>query len=215
MGFVAVTQAGILPPVSVPVVAKADDSEYDPHPQYSYSYDVEDPYTGDSKSQVETRDGDVVKGQYSLLDSDGTRRIVDYFADPVNGFNAVVSKTPVVTKVTPVVTTAQIATPLSSPLITNSVVPSSIISKISSPILSNVAYKTSISSTSTTHKSPNYSTFLSGPVIGKLSNPVTYTTNFGPISPYTFARLANPFYQYSAPSYSYPSYSAPIVRAYY
>jgi Insect cuticle protein len=33
-----------------------------------------------------------VKGQYSLVEADGTRRIVDYTADSVHGFNAVVSK---------------------------------------------------------------------------------------------------------------------------
>ncbi|XP_026272365.1 larval cuticle protein A2B-like [Frankliniella occidentalis] len=67
---------------------------YDPHPRYSYSYGVSDPTTGDSKSQSEVRDGDVVKGQYSLVEPDGTRRVVDYVADPINGFNAVVRKDP-------------------------------------------------------------------------------------------------------------------------
>lgn len=44
------------------------------------------------KSQSEARDGDVVKGQYSLVEPDGSVRTVDYTADPVNGFNAIVSK---------------------------------------------------------------------------------------------------------------------------
>lgn len=68
--------------------------EFDAHPQYSFAYDVKDAVTGDDKNQHETRDGDVVTGQYSLTEPDGTRRTVDYTADPVNGFNAVVSKTP-------------------------------------------------------------------------------------------------------------------------
>lgn len=59
--------------------------EHDPHPQYSYGYDVQDSLTGDSKSQYETRDGDVVRGSYSLIEADGTRRIVEYTADPING----------------------------------------------------------------------------------------------------------------------------------
>ncbi|XP_059616360.1 larval cuticle protein A3A-like [Phlebotomus argentipes] len=67
--------------------------EYDAHPQYSFSYDVKDAITGDNKNQHETRDGDVVQGQYSLIEPDGTRRTVDYTADPINGFNAVVTKT--------------------------------------------------------------------------------------------------------------------------
>ncbi|CAH2095322.1 unnamed protein product [Euphydryas editha] len=50
--------------------------------------------TCDSKSQHETRSGDVVQGSYSLVDPDGTRRIVEYTADPHNGFNAVVHKEP-------------------------------------------------------------------------------------------------------------------------
>lgn len=66
--------------------------EYDPNPQYNYSYDIQDGLTGDFKSQSESRQGDVVKGQYSLLEADGTRRVVDYTADPVHGFNAVVSR---------------------------------------------------------------------------------------------------------------------------
>lgn len=64
----------------------------DSRPQYAFSYGVKDSLSGDDKSQHETRDGDVVKGQYSLVEADGTRRVVDYTADPINGFNAVVSK---------------------------------------------------------------------------------------------------------------------------
>lgn len=45
---------------------------------------------------METRTGDLVQGQYSLDDPDGTRRTVDYTADAVSGFNAVVRKTPIV-----------------------------------------------------------------------------------------------------------------------
>ncbi|KAL0849563.1 hypothetical protein ABMA28_013828 [Loxostege sticticalis] len=60
----------------------------------SFSYGVSDPHTGDVKSQHETRVGDSVRGQYSLLDSDGTKRTVDYAADAHSGFNAVVRKDP-------------------------------------------------------------------------------------------------------------------------
>lgn len=35
-------------------------------PKYAFKYGVNDYHTGDVKSQHETRDGDVVKGQYSL-----------------------------------------------------------------------------------------------------------------------------------------------------
>lgn len=76
-----------------PVLATAE--ENDPHPQYNFAYDIHDGLSGDSKSQTETRDGDVVRGQYTVFDADGLRRTVDYTADPINGFNAVVSRTPV------------------------------------------------------------------------------------------------------------------------
>jgi hypothetical protein len=72
---------------------------YDSHPQYSFSYGVQDGHTGDSKTQHETRDGDVVKGAYSVVDPDGTKRTVEYTADPHNGFNAVVHKEPLAVKV--------------------------------------------------------------------------------------------------------------------
>jgi hypothetical protein len=63
-----------------------------------YGYDVQDGLTGDSKSQIESRSGDVVQGSYSLVDPDGTRRTVEYTADPINGFNAVVHREPLVAK---------------------------------------------------------------------------------------------------------------------
>jgi len=65
---------------------------YDPHPQYNYGYSVADGLTGDSKTATESRDGDVVKGQYSLVEPDGSVRTVTYTADPINGFNAVVDR---------------------------------------------------------------------------------------------------------------------------
>ncbi|XP_034473835.1 probable serine/threonine-protein kinase fhkB [Drosophila innubila] len=66
--------------------------DYDSRPQYTFAYDVRDTLTGDDKRQEEKRDGDLVKGQYSLIEPDGTRRIVDYTADDASGFNAIVSK---------------------------------------------------------------------------------------------------------------------------
>ncbi|EDV48067.1 larval cuticle protein A2B [Drosophila erecta] len=125
--LIAAASAGVLPvqqvyhaapavatyahaPVAVahaqPVLAKAAE-EYDPHPQYKYAYDVQDSLSGDSKSQVEERDGDVVRGEYSLIDADGYKRTVQYTADPINGFNAVVNREPLVkaVAVAPVVKT--------------------------------------------------------------------------------------------------------------
>ncbi|XP_058820003.1 cuticle protein 8-like [Topomyia yanbarensis] len=62
--------------------------------QYQFAYDVHDDQTGDIKSQQEERNGDNVKGVYTLIDADGFRRIVEYTADEQNGFNAVVRREP-------------------------------------------------------------------------------------------------------------------------
>ncbi|XP_045504330.1 larval cuticle protein A2B-like [Colias croceus] len=83
------------PVVAAPPVA-ARLEEFDALPQYRFGYNVADSLTGDYKSQQEQRDGDLVQGSYSLVDPDGTRRTVDYSADSVNGFNAVVRKEPLV-----------------------------------------------------------------------------------------------------------------------
>ncbi|KAI8119641.1 Pupal cuticle protein Edg-84A [Lucilia cuprina] len=108
----AVASAGLIP-AAAPLAAVAQVEEYDPHPQYSYGYDVKDAISGDSflmiKTAVETRDGGFVQGQYSLNDADGYRRIVDYTSDPINGFNAVVRREPLVAAVAaPVVKAAPV-----------------------------------------------------------------------------------------------------------
>ncbi|EFA03714.1 cuticle protein 19 [Tribolium castaneum] len=64
-----------------------EEEHYD-HPKYEFKYGVQDHHTGDIKSQEETRDGDVVKGQYSLHEPDGTILTVKYTADKHSGFNA-------------------------------------------------------------------------------------------------------------------------------
>ncbi|KAJ8732878.1 hypothetical protein PYW07_015477 [Mythimna separata] len=72
------------------VLVSAHAEEY-AHPKYDFSYSVADGHTGDNKSQQESRDGDAVHGEYSLLEADGSVRRVQYTADDHNGFNAVVS----------------------------------------------------------------------------------------------------------------------------
>lgn len=108
--LIAISKASVVAPVApVAVAARLADSEFDPNPQYSFAYDVQDTITGDSKSQIESRNGNLVQGQYSVVDPDGTRRVVDYTADPVNGFNAVVSRQPLVKAVAPAVAAAPAA----------------------------------------------------------------------------------------------------------
>ncbi|XP_063361477.1 histidine-rich glycoprotein-like [Cydia amplana] len=76
----------------VPGKAPEGHHDYYAHPKYEFEYKVEDPHTGDKKSQHESRDGDVVKGYYSLHEADGTVRIVHYTADHKTGFNAQVQR---------------------------------------------------------------------------------------------------------------------------
>ncbi|KAF6212024.1 hypothetical protein GE061_012542 [Apolygus lucorum] len=69
-----------------------DHKDYYAPPHYAYEYKVHDSHTGDVKSAHETREGDVVKGYYTLAEADGTVREVHYTADHKNGFNAEVKK---------------------------------------------------------------------------------------------------------------------------
>lgn len=55
---------------------------------YDFSYSVQDPTTGDIKSQEESRRNGNVRGQYSWVDADGNRQIVEYQADDQNGFQS-------------------------------------------------------------------------------------------------------------------------------
>ena len=109
---IVATPYGLAAPVASPAVIKS--VEYDANPHYSYTYSVNDASTGDSKSQSESRDGDVVTGDYSFVEADGSIRRVTYNADPVNGFNAVVSKSAAVAPVAKVI--APVAAAYHAPL---------------------------------------------------------------------------------------------------
>ncbi|XP_053686583.1 pupal cuticle protein Edg-84A-like [Sabethes cyaneus] len=69
---------------------EVDQKDFHTYPKYKYEYGVKDPLTGDHKSQWEMRDGDIVKGSYTLDEPDGSQRIVEYRADDRNGFEAIV-----------------------------------------------------------------------------------------------------------------------------
>ncbi|KAG6464866.1 hypothetical protein O3G_MSEX014775 [Manduca sexta] len=62
--------------------------DYYTYPKYDFEYKVDDPHTGDHKSQHESRDGDVVHGYYSLQQPDGSLRDVHYHGDDHSGFHA-------------------------------------------------------------------------------------------------------------------------------
>jgi Insect cuticle protein len=70
----------------------SDQKDFYAYPKYKFEYGVKDLKTGDHKSQWEIRDGDVVKGEYTLDEADGTKRIVEYHADGKSGFHAKVKK---------------------------------------------------------------------------------------------------------------------------
>ncbi|KAK0162225.1 hypothetical protein PV327_008578 [Microctonus hyperodae] len=101
-GIIPGAPLAIAPPLHAVPVVKIH-NEYNHHPQYTYGYKVHDAITGDAKSQHETRNGDVVSGSYSLIEADGTRRVVEYTADPINGFNAVVHREPAILHAVPAV----------------------------------------------------------------------------------------------------------------
>lgn len=190
--LVAVAHSSVVPVAHV----AAADTDYT-----SFAYDVADPYTGDYKSQVETRVGGVVKGQYSLLDADGTKRTVDYAADDVNGFNAVVRKDPVVAAapVAPVVASAP-AVVASAPAV--------------------VAARTYAAPTVVASAPAVYARTYAAPAIYAASAPVVAKTVAAPAiytaaAPIYAPRIAAPaYYSYaSAPSavVSAQAYTAPTV----
>ncbi|CAH0700074.1 unnamed protein product [Spodoptera exigua] len=72
----------------VPVHHGHGHHDYYTHPKFEFGYKVDDDHTGDHKSQHEHRDGDVVKGHYSLHEPDGSVRDVHYHSDHHSGFHA-------------------------------------------------------------------------------------------------------------------------------
>ncbi|XP_045472183.1 cuticle protein 19-like [Harmonia axyridis] len=95
----------------VPFVGHGYGEDYHAYPKYEFNYGVADPHTGDHKSQHEIRDGDLVKGSYSLVEPDGTLRTVHYTADDHNGFNAVVEKSGHAVHPSPLVHAAPLVVP--------------------------------------------------------------------------------------------------------
>ncbi|XP_047481460.1 mucin-22-like [Penaeus chinensis] len=53
---------------------------------YVFAYSITDPRNGADFGQTEESDGNVVSGQYHVLLPDGRRQMVQYRADPINGF---------------------------------------------------------------------------------------------------------------------------------
>ncbi|XP_023937427.1 cuticle protein 19.8 [Bicyclus anynana] len=197
-GLVAVAHSSVVPVAHV----AAADTDYT-----SFAYDVADPYTGDFKSQVETRVGGNVQGQYSLLDADGTKRTVDYTADDVNGFNAVVRKDPAVVAtpvaaVAPAVAPAVVAARVAAP----AVVASAPAVVASAPAVVAARYAAPYYAAS----APVYAARAYAPSVYAAAAPVVRTV----AAPAVYAsRIATPYYA-SAPSVvAAQTYAAPSVVA--
>ncbi|CAK1604412.1 unnamed protein product [Parnassius mnemosyne] len=58
---------------------------------YSFGYGVSDTKTGDVKTVWESKEGDTVKGHYSLLEPDGSAKHVESLVGPGKGFTAAVN----------------------------------------------------------------------------------------------------------------------------
>lgn len=71
-----------------------DDADFDHNPNYQFGFDVKDDEFTNYQNRKEQRDGNVIKGSYSVVDSDGFIRTVTYTADPKEGFKAEVSRQP-------------------------------------------------------------------------------------------------------------------------
>ncbi|XP_034253329.1 cuticle protein 21-like [Thrips palmi] len=175
---------------AAPVVAHAKtvvDTDYDPNPSYNYAYDIQDSLTGDAKSQQESRQGDVVQGSYSLVEPDGSRRTVEYTADPVNGFNAVVHKD------APAVAVKAVAAP--------------VVAKVAAPVAyaapayAHAAYAPAVHS----YAAP----------IAKVAAPVAYAApayaHAAYAAPAAYAKVAAPVAYSAAPAVAVASYSSPYA----
>ncbi|XP_073818057.1 cuticle protein-like [Musca autumnalis] len=194
---VAVASAGVLPAAPLAAVAKFE--EYDPHPQYSYGYDVKDAISGDSKSAVETRDGGFVQGQYSLNDADGYRRIVDYTSDPINGFNAVVRREPLVAA--PVVKAAVAAPVVAAPApVVKAAVAAPFTYAAAAPVV-----KTAYATAPFTYAAP--AAYAAAPVV-KTVAPAPFT--YAAAAPVVKAAYAAAPFTYAAPA-AYAA--APVVKS--
>lgn len=67
---------------------------FQPNASYQFGFDVKDDEYTNYQNRKETREGQVIKGSYSVVDSDGFIRTVKYTADPKEGFKAEVIREP-------------------------------------------------------------------------------------------------------------------------
>ncbi|KAF7279066.1 hypothetical protein GWI33_007699 [Rhynchophorus ferrugineus] len=219
--FVAVARAGYLAaPVAYAPVAKVLAPEPTAPAHYDFGYAVSDPHTGDVKSQQESRRGDVVKGSYSLVDADGTKRTVEYTSDAHSGFNAVVSKegpakvaAPVaVSYAAPAPVVAKVAVPAPAPVAVSYAAPAPVVAKVAgpAPALSYAApAPVAVSYSAPAPVAVSYA--APAPVVAKVALPAPAPVAYSVAAPVAYAAPAPVAYAAAAPVAKY-AYSAP---AYY
>ncbi|XP_031633338.1 myb-like protein AA [Contarinia nasturtii] len=71
-----------------------EEEENEGNSSYQFGFDVKDDEYTNYQQRKEVRDGNVIKGSYSVVDSDGFIRTVTYTADPKEGFKADVVRQP-------------------------------------------------------------------------------------------------------------------------
>ncbi|CAO1354238.1 unnamed protein product [Diamesa hyperborea] len=117
--FVAVASAGILQggyyQPQQTIIKQVVHAAQEAPANYAFNYAVNEPSTGDVKSQQEKAINGAIQGSYQLNDADGFLRIVDYTADDVNGFQANVRREPLNVKLVHKVIQKVIAQPQAGP----------------------------------------------------------------------------------------------------
>ena len=91
LAHAAPVQRTIVRTIPTPTYHHVEEVEVEASPNYSFGYSVADVRSGDAKTREESRDGDVVRGSYTVADPDGRLRRVTYTADKINGFQATVT----------------------------------------------------------------------------------------------------------------------------
>lgn len=71
-----------------------EEDGYDNNPSYQFGFDVKDDEYTNYQNRKESRDGGIIMGSYSVVDSDGFIRTVKYTAHPKDGFKAEVIREP-------------------------------------------------------------------------------------------------------------------------
>ncbi|XP_026464387.1 cuticle protein-like [Ctenocephalides felis] len=198
----------------VPTVYKTHVVEAEAPAQYEFQYSVNDQHTGDVKEQKESRNGDSVRGHYSLIDADGHKRTVEYSVDGDSGFVAVVHREPVHGYAPAKVVTKVAAAPVYQAY---QAAPTHVYQQqYEAPKAAPVAYQTYSAPAVAKVAAPVAYQTYTAPAVAKVAAPVAYQTYTAP----AVAKVAAPvaYQTYTAPAVAkvaepvaYQTYTAPAV----